>query len=201
MQSYNIIGWSNQPPSYEYNRHWRLAADDLDERTLHLLPHGLPIELIDSRVDSQVREEGLDSVAHAAWAHTEYHHCPLGCKPHHSIHIQVLNCLSLWTFEFDVFWAPIPLVYIALLKSSNVIRNSSGYRIFPPLRMPFNKSIQVYLSSKSLISAVGRWFFVPRTRFSKLRLKSIFFFFLARTVGISPWHSNYILTSNTRGQI
>lgn len=82
MKGHDLIGSTHPFTTNEHCWH-RGVAPKPGQGLLNFTPSRHFIQLVDGRVNSKVREKGLDGVAHAAWALAEYHHWPLWCQPCH----------------------------------------------------------------------------------------------------------------------
>ncbi|PKA62942.1 hypothetical protein AXF42_Ash007738 [Apostasia shenzhenica] len=66
MKRHNLLSRANQLATNEDCRQWRIPAKQFCERLLHLPSSGVFVELVDRGVHTELREEHLDCVAHAA---------------------------------------------------------------------------------------------------------------------------------------
>ncbi|URE05465.1 Glutaredoxin [Musa troglodytarum] len=89
VKGHDPVGGSNQLSSDEHDRHRGVAAEQLDQCLLHLSPSRVFVELVNRRIDSQLAEEPLDGVAHAAGAQAEDYHGLLRGQPHHPVHPRI----------------------------------------------------------------------------------------------------------------
>ena len=86
VERHDLIGRANEVAADEHGGHGGAAAQHVGQRSLHVLPLGVLVQLVDGRVHTQLAEEPLDGVAHAAGAQAEDHHRPLRRQPPHPIH-------------------------------------------------------------------------------------------------------------------
>ncbi|URD80941.1 Zn-finger in Ran binding protein [Musa troglodytarum] len=88
---------SNRLAADEHGRHRRVTSHQLGESLLHLSSPGVLVQLVDGGIDTQVMEETLHGVAHAAGAQAEDYDCLLGCQLHHLVHSRRTH--EMWLFE------------------------------------------------------------------------------------------------------
>ena len=85
MWSHDTVHWPHELPPDEHHRHRRRVPQQPHQRPLNLLPSGVLVQLVHSRVHAHSAEEPLHGMAHAAGAEAEDHHRILRRQPRHSL--------------------------------------------------------------------------------------------------------------------
>lgn len=85
MGSHDSVHGADELAANKNHRNSRRVAEQPHESPLNLLPSRVLVQLIHRRIDPHPAEEPLDSMAHAAAAHTEYYHRALRRQPRHPL--------------------------------------------------------------------------------------------------------------------
>ena len=85
MKAHDFISAADEFTTNEHGRHGGVAAN-AEEGLLNFFASGKLIELVDSRVNSEITQECLDRMAHTASVLAEHNHWPVWNQLVDSLH-------------------------------------------------------------------------------------------------------------------